>query len=251
MKKLMGLVCAGIMTLALSLPVYAETAANTTTAAVDPSLATMTFDTAASFNMWSAYSLNNAVKTTVLTPEVELEKTNTYASMKISASNVLEDDGLIGFAVNAESFGLTEFDGCSFSVSLALPVELASNTDFAIFADGGFWSQQSIGSSSGTWNYYNLEVPVNSHANMFGFVLPVNAETSGALLYVDNLCVYDPDGNQIANIGDTYTSPVIEQTSETQQRATSVLFVVITVIAVLALVGGAVYLFYLFIKRFR
>lgn len=243
MKKLLGFVFALLMTLSVSASAFAGEA--------DPSLATMTFDTNAAFDMWSTYSINDSIATTELTPSIEMENSNTYACMKLSASGVGEETGSIGWAVTAESLGLAEFDNCSFTVSAALPAELSDKSGYSIFSDGGFWSQQPISTDNSAWGYYNLTVPADSHTSVIGFVVPIRSGVEGSVLYIDNFCVFDAEGKQIANVGDTYTSPVEVKTSATEQRATSVLFVVITVVAVLALVGGAAYLFYIFIKRFR
>lgn len=201
--------------------------------------ATFCFDTDTSLSMWQGYG--STAETGFTASIDEQTRSSGNGSLKLSENvteSIAADARMGGLYVEAEALGLENLDGCTVSMKVMIDQNAAKlMSAFSVFSDGIVWISSDVApaDASGKWTDVVLNVPQNASNTRFGFEIPIYEAYSGPVAYIDDLTVYDANGNAIANIGDEKASTHIDVSIGTAPRI--ILIVVVCVILVAVVVG--------------
>jgi hypothetical protein len=203
--------------------------------------ATYCFDNDGRLSDWELYgSVSQAGFAMSISKEVK-ESGNGSLALTQTLHNPVTTDKYGGAYISADKLGLENFSGCAMRVSY----QYGSNPDniesFSIFSDGIVWIQVNAPPPSGGkgWATAEVYVPENAANTRFGFTIPTFNPYNGVTMHIDNIFIYDREGNAVANLGDFQ---IEEGTSlwETDNLATTILLIALLVAAVAAIVFGII-----------
>ncbi len=171
----------------------------------NPKAPTFSFDMAGASNY---FTLVDAENTANISFKQATDKRISGGSLKVSCKNTETIDNeviLQGVAINAADFGLPTFKGCKIIMHVYFPAEVTELMDFAqLYCTGpdGSWKQYDMNTVSGKdrWNYAVLTCPTDASPTVIGLKLPISGPYEGTLCYIENVEIFDADGNKILNI---------------------------------------------------
>lgn len=206
--------------------------------AVEDGQATYCFDTAAAMTEWQTFG-STAETGFKMTPAAA-ESKNGNGSLLISES-VPEDvtDKFGGAYVDAATFGLEDFRGCTVEMDVKLCEGKEAFCDsFSLYTDGLVWlAAEPQGLNSEGWTSVKLVIPENAENTQVGFTIPTyTTPFSGDILYIDDFTVTKADGTIAANRGDYEIKKVTE--AEKVSQGTNIVLTVALVVLILVIVGG-------------
>ena len=212
--------------------------------------ATFCFDNDTALSNWQTYG---SVEQTGLKMDIAVDvKENGDGSLRISENitkEIPEDEKFGGMFITADAVGLESFNGCTMQASVYFNPDAAEVTDrFTLYSDGVIWLTSELSDENTGWAKVALAVPGNADNNSFGFTIPVYDSYSGPVCYVDNVIIYDADGNAVANLGDSKTSAEsIEVSVGTVGR---VLLIILLAVLVVGIIAGIGFVISLLLKKF-
>ncbi len=171
----------------------------------NPKAPTFSFDMAGASNY---FTLVDTANTANISFKQATDKRISGGSLKVSCKNTETIDNeviLQGIAINAADFGLPTFRGCKIIMHVYFPAEVTELMDFAqLYCTGpdGSWKQYDMNTVSGKdrWNYAVLTCPTDASPSIIGLKLPISGPYEGTLCYIENVEIFDADGNKILNI---------------------------------------------------
>ncbi len=191
---------------------------------------TMCFDTDTSLGYISTFG---DIGTSGLTFEVtseEAEKNGSIA-LKENFSEPPSSETSAGITFNSADFGLPSLAGCRITLKVYAMNEAGADK-LAFYSDGDIFMSQDIAMTANPyWQEVSIEISEDVNNTNFGMLISSIGSVKGTVCYIDNLRVYDKNGNMAENIGDF---KVIEKS---EKRANSTLMTVIFVILIIAVVG--------------
>ncbi|MDE6595231.1 MAG: hypothetical protein K2K44_04400 [Oscillospiraceae bacterium] len=225
------------------------TSSSLTAVALESGQATYCFDTADKLSDWQNYG----------------STTETGFSLKQSTANSKNGEGCIvvsenvkgeisnnygGAFISASALGLSDFGGCTISMSVLLNDAAANNIEnFSLYSDGMIWLETPIiDINSNTWTEVTLAIPDGTENPRAGFTIPTFGTYSGEIVYIDDFAVTTSDGTVIANVGDYKEKTAAE--TETVSTGTNIVLTILLVVLILAIVGGIGIIVSSVIKRF-
>ncbi len=245
-KKLISSVLAAVCAAAITvIPVCAEDNGDSA------ENATYCFDSDSSLSQWEAYG---SISETGLTYDITTSSRE-YGdgSLRVAENVVSEIDENIrygGVYVSASSLGREDFGGCTVQMSFMFEGEAAEAAEaFTLFSDGMVWVTSEVSAeNNGRWSKISLTVPENAKNDKVGFTIPVFTPYSGTVVYVDNVMIYDENGNLIPNVGDyNISSASIEVSIGTGGRIALIILLVVLAVGVVVGIG---YIVSSFLKKF-
>lgn len=227
------------------------TSSSFTAAALEDGQATYCFDTADRLSDWQTYG--STAETGFAFKQTTSNSKNGAGCIAVSenvSGDISETYG--GAYISAEDFGLTNFGGCTISMSVMLKNDEAAAyiENFSLYSDGMIWVEAPVVDiSSKEWNEITLAVPDNVENTKAGFTIPTFNTCSGEILYIDDFTVTASDGTVIANVGD-YSAKTSFSSTETVSSDTNIVLTIVLVVLILAIVGGIGLIVSSAIKRF-
>ena len=220
--------------------IAAVTIAGTTAAtcfAVGDGEAAYCFDTAAKTSDWQTYG--SVDETGFKFTQTTKESKNGEGSLLISEDNSEEvTDAYGGAFITADTLGLSNFGGCTISMSVLLTKSAENRVNnFGLYSDGVIWLFASSGEvNSETWTDIVLEIPADAGNTRVGFTIPTFDVYKGDVLFIDDFSVVDADGRTISNQGD-YKMKTIRAENTVAGWVNIVLIVVLVILIVVIVVG--------------
>ncbi len=152
-----------------------------------------------------------------------------------------------GIYFKSSDFGLENFAGCTLTVSIYPESPGADMIEF--YSEGDvFLSEEIKVTANPRWTPVTLKIPDDNNNTVFGVLVTSSDMIKGPVCYVDNLCVYDKNGNIAENVGD-YQSIADAESTETFNY---VMMIIVFILLIVAVVGGvAYYIFKYVINRYR
>ena len=211
--------------------------------------ATYCFDTADKLANWQTYGSTS--ETGFAFKQITSNSKNGEGCIAVSENVTGEVSETYGGAyVSAETFGLSDFGGCTISMSVLLKDGAdAYIENFSLYSDGMIWLETPvIGINSKDWTEFTLTVPDNAENPRVGFTIPTFNTCSGEIVYIDDFAITTSDGTVIANVGDYKAKTV--SSAETVSTGTNIVLTIVLVVLILAIVGGIGIIVSSVIKRF-
>lgn len=212
--------------------------------------ATFCFDNDSAVSNWQTYG---SVEQTGLKMEIDFDvRENGDGSLKIyeNITKPLADgEKYGGVFITSDVVGLESFNGCTMQASVYFNPDAADVTEkFTLYSDGVIWLTSELSDENTGWSKVSLTVPENAANTSFGFTIPVYENYTGDVCYVDNVIIYDADGNAIANFGDSKTSAEnIEVSIGTVGR---VLLIILLAVLVVGIIAGIGFVVSMLLKKF-
>lgn len=225
------------------------TASSFTAFALEDGQATYCFDTADKLSDWQTYG--SAAETGFSFKQTAAASKNGEGCIAVSENVTGEISDTYGGAfISADTLGLTDFGGCTVSMSVLLNDAAANNIEnLSLYSDGMIWLETPvIDINSSTWTEVTLVVPENAENNKVGFTIPTFSPFSGEIVYIDDFAVTSSDGTVIANVGD-YKDKTASST-ESVSSGTNIVLTIVLVVLILAIVAGIGVIVSSVIKRF-
>lgn len=227
-KRIFALLAAAAMMAAMSVTCFA----------VKDGEATYCFDTAARISDWEAYG--SIEETGFKFKQTTRQSKNGQGSIVVSEDVTgAVEDGYGGVYVSAGAVGLSNFGGCTISMSVLL-AESAENhhENLFLFSDGIIWLEASSAEvNSQTWTDIILEIPEDASNSKVGFTIPTFELYSGDVLYIDDFAITDAQGNAVANLGD-YSFKNTAVDINTVPRWVNIVLTVVLVLLIVVIIGG-------------
>ncbi|MCL2053415.1 MAG: hypothetical protein FWG90_03100 [Oscillospiraceae bacterium] len=225
----------------------------TAVAAFAPSSApTYAFDTNAGLHNWELYgSFEQAGVSLSITPAV-MESGRGSLAVSQRILNTVTENPIGGVYITAESLGLANFSGCSMQLSYLYGDNPGNITNFSVFSDGIVWIKIEAppAQSANQWSEVTVVVPDTAVNKRFGFTIPTFEAYDGVSMYIDNVIIFDKDGNAIANIGD-YQAAVTGPTARVAGRGAMFMLYFMLTLFIILIAGCVAYLAWKYIKRYR
>lgn len=152
-----------------------------------------------------------------------------------------------GIYFNSADFGLENLAGCTLTVSIYPENSGADVVEFYSEGDA-FLSEEVKVTANPRWTPVTLKIPDDNKNTVFGVLVTSSEMIKGPVCYIDNLCIYDKNGNIAENVGD-YQS--IED-AEKSGTFSYVMMIIVFIILIVAVVGGVAYFIFKYvINRYR
>lgn len=225
------------------------TSSSLTAMALEDGQATYCFDTADKLADWQTYG--STTETGFAFKQITSNSKNGEGCIAVSENVTGEVSETYGGAyVSAEAFGLSNFGGCTISMSVLLKDGAAAYIEnFSLYSDGMIWLETPVVNiDSKEWTEVTLTVPDNAENPRVGFTIPTFNTCSGEIVYIDDFAITASDGTVIANVGD-YKAKTVSST-ETVSTGTNIVLTIVLVVLILAIVGGIGIIVSSVIKRF-
>lgn len=232
---------------------------------VNPNAPTFSFDRSGAA---SYFSLIDTANTANITYKQSTQTRVSGGSFRVACNLeneiTTENGDYEGIMLTADKFGITNFAGYKINLYIYFPAEVSPVMSYAqLFCKGndGSWKQTNINvaTSVDSWSLVTLICPADAAPDTIGLKLPVVTPYEGALCFIDNIEIYDADGNKLPNIDgydenasgsvssgdlDKIETPVITTpattTSAQSSGGNSSLPIIIIVVVVAVLVVAAV-----------
>ena len=225
------------------------TSLSLTALALEDGQATYCFDTADKLADWQTYG--STTETGFAFKQITSNSKNGEGCIAVSENVTGEVSETYGGAyVSAENFDLSDFSGCTISMSVLLKDGAdAYIENFSLYSDGMIWLETPVVDiNSKEWTEVTLTVPDNAENPRVGFTIPTFNACSGEILYIDDFAITASDGTVIANVGDYKAKTV--SSAETVSTGTNIVLTIVLVVLILAIVGGIGIIVSSVIKRF-
>ncbi len=146
----------------------------------------------------------------------------TSLEIKANCTEEMVDD-FGGIHLPASALGLESFAGCKIHLSYFITSEYAAASSFAqVFATEPEWDQSDINTTiSDRWRKLILEIPADHPNTYLGIKIPMPVAFSGTVMYVDNIYIYDANGELIENL-DSYIEPEVTTRATTKEKQTEI-----------------------------
>ncbi len=211
--------------------------------------ATYCFDNANRIADWETYG--SAAETGLTYTPVSGVSQNGEGSLLVSENVAGEIENTFGGVfITADKLGLTDFEGCTVTMSVLL-CEGAENAvdQFSLYSDGIIWLQSKpVGINTTTWTEVSLVLPEDANNSKIGFTIPTYNEYSGNILYIDDLSITRADGTKISNLGDYQVKSITSD--KTVSTGTNIALTILLVVLILAIVGGIGFIVSAIVKKF-
>lgn len=220
-----------------------------TAMALEDGQATYCFDTASKLADWQTYG--STAETGFTFKQITANSKNGDGCIVVSENVKGEISETYGGAyVSAETFGLSNFGGCTVSMSVLLNDAAADYIEnFSLYSDGMIWLETPvININSKEWTEITLTIPDNAENPRVGFTIPTFGTYSGEIVYIDDFAITESDGTVIANVGDYKAKTVSE--NNTVSTGTNIVLTIVLVVLILAIVGGIGLIVSSVIKKF-
>jgi len=199
MKKILSLVItAGL--------VFSGYAALSASAASDipADAATYCFDNGSRLSDWELFGNHSGAGVRLEINTGKKESGNGSLAIWQTLRNPITDNTSGGVQITADKLGLEDFAGCSMQISYHYGENPDVIDNFGLFSNGIVWISADAPAPSGKprWLTATLTVPDNARNTIFGFTIPTFTPYNGVTMYIDNVIIFDKDGNAIANLGD-------------------------------------------------
>lgn len=196
------------------------------------------FDTADRISDWETYG--SVDETGFKFKQTTRESKNGQGSLLVSEDVTgAINDSYGGAYVSASTVGLSDFAGCTISMSVLLAGNAANHHEnLSLFSDGIIWLEASSEEvNSETWTDIVLEIPEDTANSKVGFTIPTFELYSGDVLYIDDFAIADANGNFIANLGD-YSFKNAVTNINTVPRWVNIVLTVVLVLLIAVIIGG-------------
>lgn len=225
------------------------TSSSLTAMALEDGQATYCFDTADKLADWQVYG--SAAETDFSFKQITANSKNGEGCIVVSENvkgEISENYG--GAFVSAETFGLSDFGGCTISMSVLLNDAAVNNIEnFSLYSDGMIWLEAPIiDINSNNWTEVALVIPEGTENPRAGFTIPTFGTYSGEIVYIDDFAITTSDGTVIANVGDHKAKTAA--VTETVSTGTNIVLTILLVVLILAIVGGIGLIVSSVIKKF-
>lgn len=205
--------------------------------------ATFCFDDNSTVSMWQTYG---SIEQTGFKCDIAADiKETGDGSLRIYqnvTADIPENEQAGGMFITPDAVGLESFNGCTMQASVYFNPDAAEAADkFTLYSDGMIWLSSEVTDESEGWSMVSLTVPENAANLSFGFCIPTYNKYEGYVCYVDNVVIYDSQGNAIANLGDSKeTTANIEVSIGTVGRVLLVILLAVLVVGIVAGIGFVV-----------
>lgn len=207
------------------------------------------FDNGSMLSEWQTYG--SVEETGFQAVQTSGVSKNGNGSLLVSVNVAEEPENQFGgMYIDASTFGLDSFQGCTIEMSVLLCEGAEGFYDnLSVFSDGMVWIASSPEAlSTSEWTAVTLEIPQNAANTRVGFTIPTYLPHKGDIVYIDDFSVTDSNGTLIANRGDYYAREIT--TAETVSSGTNIVLTILLVVLILVIVGGIGIIVSSAIKRF-
>lgn len=235
--------------LAAALAAAAMCAFSVTVFAVQDGEAAYCFDTPDKLSDWQTEGA--AEQTGLSISQITARSKNGEGCIAVSESFEGEVADTYGGAyISADKLGLTNFAGCTISMSVMLNDTAAANIEnLSLYSDGMIWVETPVeGITSKEWTEVTLTVPENAENIRAGFTIPTFRAYSGEIVYIDDFSVTRADGTVVANTGDYKMKAAVK--TEAVSKGMNIVLIIVLVVLILAIVGGIALFISKSVKRF-
>ncbi len=228
MKKIVSAVLASVVTVGICA---------VSAFAVDDGKATYCFDTDAGIEKFLPYGSVEQTGTKLSHTTLESKNGNGCLVVSVDVTEAVEDT-YGGFYVEASSFGLDNFKGCTVEMSVkAFEGEEISSDNLALYSDSLIYiSSPADAITSTDWTAVTLAIPEGAENTKVGFTIPTFNIRSGDMVYIDDFTITQADGTVIANQGDYEVKKVASE--DAASTGQSIGMTILLVVLILAIVGG-------------
>lgn len=217
--------------------------------AVNDGEATYCFDNSSKISDWKTYG--SISETNFKITQTTSQSKNGSGSILISENVSDEVSGKFGGAyITADSVGLTNFSGCTISMSV-LVCEGAENVcdNLSVYSDGMVWINAVPSKlSSSEWTDVSLVIPENATNSQAGFTIPTFNTYMGNIVYIDDFTITRSDGTIVSNVGDFEQKAITGES--TVSTGVNIALTIVLVVLILAIVGGIGFIVSAAMKRF-
>lgn len=246
MRRLIGIAAAAVI--GFTAAAFPAAAAKETEAAAETEApaasSTICFDNDETLDYITVFGSSEE---TGLTYKITSENAASNGSLVMS-ENFVGDSGTMntGIYFNCSDFGLDTLGGCTLSLKVYAPASGADELMF--YSDGDMFLSQSVSiTANPIWQTVTLTIPESVSNQMFGMLITTSGAVNGEVCYIDELCLYKPNGEMAENIGDFQ---IIEEAASS--GVNRVLMIIVFVLLLIAVLGCCAYFLLKFVVwRYR